>query len=86
MNKVLLAILAFIVPSICFSQKIDKCNYKNVDTVIQYRDAEIIIYRDISGKPHSDTIYYSRMKCDINIDHVDEVIINQDKKLKRNGK
>lgn len=66
----------------CQGQKINQCNYKNVDTLIKYKNAETISYKK-NGKQVVDTVYFSKMKCTINIKSVDVMIVDEDKILKR---
>jgi hypothetical protein len=66
----------------CQGQKINQCNYKNVDTLIKYKNAETISYKK-NGKQVVDTVYFSKMKCTININSVDVMIVDEDKILKR---
>lgn len=66
----------------CQGQKVNSCNYKNVDTLIKYKNAETISYKK-NGKHVVDTIYFSKIKCTININSVDVMIVDEDKILKR---
>lgn len=59
------------------AQKINPCIYKNVDTLIKYKNAETISYKK-GGKLIVDTVYFSNKKCDIIIEFVDVVIISED--------
>ena len=76
MTKYILLLTIFFCALNVQGQKINSYTYKKVDTVIQYKDAEIIIYR---GK--KDTIYYYKMKHDINIEEVGVLIMQEDKML-----
>lgn len=64
-------------------QKINSCRYKNVDSVVKYYNAETITYKNRSGKPVTDTVYFSDMKCNINIDSATSETIFSSKKLLR---
>lgn len=66
----------------CQAQKINSCNYKKVDTLIKYSNAETISYKK-NGKQIVDTIYLAKMKCDINIESVGYMVVDDDKILKR---
>jgi hypothetical protein len=65
----------------CQGQKINHCNYINVDTLIKYKNAETISYKK-NGKQVVDTIWFP-LKCNINIDTVGVLIIDENKILKR---
>lgn len=66
----------------CEAQKINSCNYKKVDTILQYKNVEIIIYKNKQGKQIADTIWYP-LRCEVNIKEVGVMIIDEDKKIKR---
>ena len=81
MKKAMLLILMSVLVSIGYSQKISPNNYKNVDSLIQYDNATIVVYKDKSGKMKRDIIYSKNQKSGINIESADAVIII-DKKYK----
>jgi hypothetical protein len=61
-------------PVSCFGQKIAPYKYKDVDTVYQYQDAQIIYYNDKNGKHKRDTIWMATQKKDIEIEFARRVI------------
>lgn len=81
MKKAILS-LSILISLSATAQKINSCNYKDVDTLLKYKNAEIIIYKK-NNRQVSDTVYFSKMKCIINIDIVDFMIIDEDKVLRK---
>lgn len=78
-----LLILTLFIPFTSFSQKVNDYKYIHVDTLIQYKDAQIIIYRDKGGHAKSDIVYYSKMKRDIDIEEVSVFISDKERNIKR---
>ena len=78
--KLLLLFLLFI-PVVGMGQKIKPYTYKRVDTLLVYKDAEIIIYRNKTGIILKDTIYFP-LKRNVKIEEVDYMLIDEDRKLK----
>jgi hypothetical protein len=80
--KNLIPIVFILIPFLSRAQKINSYRYKKVDSVLKYKNAELIIYRNKLGKQITDTVYYSKMKMDIRISDADVVIVDDDKVLK----
>lgn len=74
--RVLILTIGFLFPILAFSQK-SKCYYQSVDTVVQYKNAEVISYQN-----KKDTIYWNKQKCDVVIQYAKVMIVNNDKMLK----
>lgn len=84
MKQILIVFL--ILSTACNAQKISPCKYKHCDSVIDYDDAKVIIYRDKSNRRLVDTIFYSKQKCNIKIESVDRYIQVDIELPKRNKK
>lgn len=54
------------------AQKVDAFHYKKVDSLIMYKNAEIIIYKQ-NGKPKKDTLYFNKMRGAVNIENAGTV-------------
>lgn len=80
--KKLLLIIPIFVYSFCYGQKINSCNYRNVDTIVQYKNGETICYKNKRGKLVIDTIWYP-LRCNVNIKQVDVLIIDEKKIMRR---
>lgn len=78
MKKILILILIISLPFLSKAQKVNDYKYKNVDTLIQYKNCQIIIYKDKTGKSKTDIIYKSKQKKDIDIDYVDFMVVNDE--------
>jgi len=75
MSTFMMIVLLLIAASVYSQQK----QYDHADTVIQYKDAQIIIVKN-----KKDTIYYDRLKKNMTIVKTTEVMIIRNKrKLKR---
>jgi len=61
-------ILVLLLPVFGMAQKIAPYKYKNVDTVLQYVDAQIISYKDKNQKQKRDTIWVATQKKEIEIE------------------
>ena len=79
--KKILTLLSLFAALTVRGQKTNPCTYKNVDTLVKYKNAETITYRNRTGEFVTDTIWFSKMRCDINIETVDVVIIDEDKTM-----
>lgn len=84
MKKSIIALMLLISIGVSnsFCQKIRDNNYKNVERVNTYTNAQTITYKDKLGKLKTDTIYFNKQKQDVNIVSCKEVNIF-DKKLKQ---
>jgi hypothetical protein len=62
-------IVLFVFPTVSLSaQKIKPYVYGEVESVTQFRDGQVISYKDKSGKVKSDTIMFSTQKKQVTID------------------
>lgn len=78
MKKLLTLLL--LIPCFCVAQKKAPYKYGEVDSVIQYQDAQIISYKK-DGKQKRDTIWTATQKKDIEIDW-SRVVITDSRFLK----
>lgn len=85
MKKLLFLVIGYLLMVNANSQKISKNHYKNVDTVLQFKNAEIIIYKDKFQKINADTIWFVKTKYFVNIfiRAVDYAELNDEQLLKR---
>lgn len=79
--KYLLINVLLLVPFLSFSQKIGKNKYRDVDSMITYRNADIIIYKQ-KGKVCRDTIWAGNVE----VDNCVEMVINDNKILSKKHK
>lgn len=81
-TAIILAIIVLCAVFTSEAQKINSCNYNNIDTLIKYKNGQVISYKNKNGKQIVDTVFFP-LKCNININSVDVMIVDEDKKLKR---
>lgn len=84
MKKILTVFILFLAVN-GYGQKIAAYKYGEVDTVLQFQDAQIIIYNDKKGSHKADTIYHSKQKKEIVIDWA-HVVITDSRYLKTRSK
>ena len=86
MKYYLLIIIALLLTSaICEAQKIGKNRYNKVDTVYEYINAVIVVYRN-NNSFAKDTIWLTKQNINWHINEADVVNVFNDEKIKSNVK